>query len=351
MSQAALPSLRTVAQTIVAAGLVYAAYLLLRAFLLPALTAVIIALVVRPFYKRLVAATDSAGFSAFLTVALLVTLLLIPLGALSYLIAKEAVAASVSLQGADAQFEALGATANQIIGNLGLPGLPAIDLQAQALHLLSLVAAHSTGLVGSVLGFVGSTVLTLFGVFYLLEGLPRAKTYLQRVAPFAPEDTRRLIGRVEDVVQATVRGNVIVVALQGSLFTVGCLIFGISTPLLLGALFGLASLVPVIGTSVVWLPLALYALLHGKMVAALGISLWALLEVIIIDHLIAPRIIGKRAGLHPFLALLGVLGGIDHFGLLGFILGPTILALALVSLELLGQSWLAPTAGTDRSDR
>jgi predicted PurR-regulated permease PerM len=120
---------------------------------------------------------------------------------------------------------------------------------------------------------------------------------------------------------------------------IGFTLFGVGTPVLLGILYGIASFVPGIGALLVWVPVALFQVLQGNIGAATGIVAWSVLQWVFYENYLGPVIIERRARLHPFLILLGVLGGIGKFGLLGIFLGPTMVALGLIGLELLCKPW------------
>lgn len=333
-----MPStLREFAQFLLPLLLVYGAYFIFQPFILPVVTAAIIALVSRPLYRYLRNHLKSETATAFLCLACVILIVIIPAAILSLILVREITSISGSINHNSFDFNHLDSLANGILAKFGVSYRT--DLRGVTLDLLSGLAGHSTAILGGVFGAVGDTALVLFGLFYLLQGSGHMRQYLQDLSPLPKNDTNTLLDRAQEVVQATVRGNVILVALQGGCFIIGCLVFGYKAPLLLGILYGLASMVPVIGSSIVWGPMLIVSLLSGREVAGVGIAIWALIQILAIDHILGPKLIGDRSKLNPYLALIGILGGISQFGLLGFILGPTIIALGVVGLEMLGRSW------------
>jgi predicted PurR-regulated permease PerM len=140
-------------------------------------------------------------------------------------------------------------------------------------------------------------------------------------------------------VRAAVSGNLILVVIEALLSMAGFAIFGLVSPVLLGICFGITSLVPVIGSSIVWVPVVLFEFLQGNFVAGFGIILWSGCQIALCDYYLGPHLIERRAKLHPFVVLLGILGGVAQFGVLGIILGPTIMAVAMVGMEIARRTW------------
>ena len=331
-------SLRAFAQFAIAAVLVYGAYLIFQPFLLPVVSAAIIALVSRPMYRSLKPHFSSDTSTALTCLLIVILVVMVPAGLLSLVLLREVGSLSGSINHNNFDFSHLDLIANKFAAGFGINGIH-VDLRAYTLDALGKIAGHSSAILGGVFGVLGDTVLILFGLFYLLQSSGRMRGYLRELSPLRSADTDMVIDRAEQVIQATVRGNVLLVALQGICFVIGCLVFGFKAPLILGILYGLTSMVPVIGSSIIWGPMLIISLLSGHQFAGIGIAIWALVQILVIDHIIGPRLIGARTKLNPYLALLGILGGISQFGLLGFILGPTVVALGVVGLELLGRSW------------
>ena len=140
--------------------------------------------------------------------------------------------------------------------------------------------------------------------------------------------------RIGGAIRGVVFGVLLVAIIQGIVAGVGMTIFGVPGALIWGALTMVAGLVPILGTAIVLIPAILYLFLTGSTVSALGLLIWSVVFVSMIDNLIGPYLIGGRAHLHSFLVLISVLGGLAAFGSVGAIAGPTILAALLGLLEL-----------------
>jgi predicted PurR-regulated permease PerM len=131
-----------------------------------------------------------------------------------------------------------------------------------------------------------------------------------------------------------VRGHLVIGILQGLVVGFGFFIFGVPSPVIWGVAAAVASLIPMIGTSLVIIPGILILLLAGSLVQAIGLLIWGIFAVGLIDDLLGPYLIERGIKIHPFLILLSALGGIALLGPVGFLAGPVILALLFALLDL-----------------
>jgi len=143
-----------------------------------------------------------------------------------------------------------------------------------------------------------------------------------------------LFCRVRDTIYATMYGTLTVASIQGLL---GGLMFwwlGLSAPLLWGVVMALLAVVPVLGAFVVWIPAALFLALEGSWGKALMLTLWGTIVVGGIDNLLLPILVGNRLKLHTVIAFISMVGGLIVFGASGLILGPVVLTITMVLLEI-----------------
>jgi len=202
---------------------------------------------------------------------------------------------------------------------------------------LGFVSASLTSILSQTFGLILNGLLALLVTFYFLTQKETILRYIYSINPLRQTDTDRLSYRATEVISATIRGNLIVIAIQALVGGVGFAIFGLSSPVLLGALYGLASLIPVVGITFVWLPVSLYFIVSGNHVSAIGIAVLCIVSNLLMDNVISPKIVSGETRLHPLFILFGVLGGVQLFGLFGIILGPTIIALSFIALEMYRQ--------------
>lgn len=209
-----------------------------------------------------------------------------------------------------------------------------VDLPGAVKDLATWLTTTAGSIVkGSVLQAIGFC-LTFYLLFYFLRDRRAALQSLRSLSPLSRTEMDRLFGRVTDAIYATVYGTLAVSAVQGLL---GGLMFwwlGLPVPLLWGVVMALLAVVPVLGAFVVWIPAAIFLALEGSWVKALILTLWGGVVVGGIDNVLYPLLIGNRLKMHTILAFISVVGGLMLFGPPGFILGPVVLTVTTVLLEI-----------------
>jgi len=192
---------------------------------------------------------------------------------------------------------------------------------------------------GSLMQMLGLTLM-FYLLFFFLRDRRLALHSTRALLPMAPREMSALFQRVSDTIYATIYGTLAVAAVQGVLggFMLWCL--GVQSALLWGLVMALLAVVPVLGAFVVWIPVAIFLALDGNWGKALVLSAWGIFVVGTIDNLLRPMLVGNRLKLHTVLVFLSVVGGLALFGASGLILGPVILTITILLLEI----WSARSA-------
>jgi predicted PurR-regulated permease PerM len=167
-------------------------------------------------------------------------------------------------------------------------------------------------------------VYTMF--FFLMDGgrlLSRILYYL----PLPHEDEERMVERFVSVSRATLKGTVIIGVVQGTLAGVALAVAGIQGAAFWGTLMTVLSIIPGLGTALVWLPAAIYLVATGQTAAGIVLAVFCGAIVGSVDNFLRPRLVGKDTQMHDLLILFSTLGGLLMFGVVGFILGPILAAL------------------------
>ena len=174
----------------------------------------------------------------------------------------------------------------------------------------------------------------LFVMFYLFKDGDRLVDLLKRELPLKAKYKQQLEKRFSETVYATMYGLIVTAVIQGIVATIGLYIFDVQSPILFGMLMIILAMLPYLGAAIVWLPISVVKFVTGDVFNGVGLFLYGLLIVSTIDNVLKSYIIGSKGGIHPVLVLLGVLGGLQMFGLIGVIIGPLTLALFVVFIEL-----------------
>ncbi|MCG2591172.1 AI-2E family transporter [Ramlibacter sp. XY19] len=185
------------------------------------------------------------------------------------------------------------------------------------------------------LDFIVSFFLMLYMLYFLFRDGEQLTQSIARAIPLEPQHTRRLLQQFALVVRATVKGNIVVALVQGALGSAAFFVLGLPGALLWGAVMALLSLLPAVGAAMVWGPVAAWYFFTGEPVKGIGLVIWGSLVIGLVDNVLRPILVGKDTRMPDYLVLLATLGGIVVFGLNGFVIGPVIAAVFLVSWEML----------------
>jgi predicted PurR-regulated permease PerM len=186
------------------------------------------------------------------------------------------------------------------------------------------------------LAFFFHFFLFLYTMFFFLMDGERLLRRILYYTPLTDDVEQVMVSKFVSVTRATIKGTLIIGLLQGTLAAVALAMAGIGQTVFWGALMTVLSIVPGIGTSLVWVPAVIYLAVTGKVTAAILITIWCALIVGSIDNLLRPRLVGKDTQMPDLLILFSTLGGLLLFGFVGFIIGPIIAALFVTVWEVYG---------------
>lgn len=280
--------------------------------------------------RRLHSQTASAGVA----VTLVALLIIGPAAFLTTYIIQTAVENIGQLQsgsGLDLQqrLEAL-----PFIGGLVHEVLGRFRIEEQLGTVAKAVAGRATDVLSTSFGFLTQLGVTLFVLFFLYRDCGAAVNSLRQLLPLSNREADDLFERVASTISATVNGSLTVALVQAVLAGTVYLILGVPGAVLWGAATFLMALVPVLGTFLVWAPIALWLGLSGHVAKALFLVVWGGLVVGSIDNILYPYLVGGKLRLHTVPTFFSVLGGISLFGPAGLILGPLVVAITIALVDV-----------------
>lgn len=212
------------------------------------------------------------------------------------------------------------------------------DLQAKfstvAVQASQLVATKAIDIGQNTLQFVVAFGIMLYLLFFFLrDGWSLAKR-IGHATPLSDTYKLQLAEKFTTVIRATVKGNIVVAAAQGAL---GGFIFwalGIQGPMLWGVLMAFLSLLPAVGASLIWAPVAIYFFATGSTWQAVVLTTFGICVIGLVDNILRPILVGKDTKMPDYIVLISTLGGMSLFGLTGFVIGPVIAALFIACWDL-----------------
>lgn len=299
--------------------------------------AIIMALLFHSTFERLTRALRGRrNAAALLTLTIIVLIVVLPMVFISISLVNEVSALVAHVRAGDINFRAY---AQQILD--ALP--PVVRTQMARFDLFDIqnvIEKFSDGLLAggqalttralslgqNALVFVVNLVVMLYLLFFLLRDGDTLARLVRETVPMAREQTHYLADKFSTVARATVKGNVVVAIVQGLLGGLAFWVLDIRGALLWGVVMAFLSLLPAVGASLVWGPVAIYLLAIGATWQGVALIAWGAAVIGMSDNVLRPLLVGKDTKLPDYLVLLTTLGGMSLFGISGFVIGPTIAA-------------------------
>lgn len=217
--------------------------------------------------------------------------------------------------------------------------IPASNLQSAILSQVEKAVASLLAVIAGLLGSLSSFGINAFIVIFMLFFLLRdGRLMLRRAAvvlPLRPDQVRRLFALVKETLHAIVYGTLAMAAIQGTLTGLAFWFLGLTSPVVWGLLASLLAVLPVVGTTLVWLPAACMLLLSGHWIKGVLLLIWGIAVVHPVDNVLRPYLIGERVKLSTLYIFFALLGGLRTFGGLGVFVGPLILAVTVALFRFL----------------
>lgn len=195
-------------------------------------------------------------------------------------------------------------------------------------------------LMGGISSFIVNLVVLVFVLYFMLIGGRRMEKYIYDILPFNSRNKKSVVEEINMIVTSNAIGIPLLAIIQGVVALIGYFIFHVPDPVLFGFLTCLATIIPIVGTALVWFPLALYMALTGDWVNALGVTAFALIVISNVDNLIRFMLQRKLADTHPLITIFGVVIGLSLFGFMGIIFGPLLLSLFLLCVNMFKKEYL-----------
>ena len=324
--------IRRIVTALILVTLLILSFFLLKPLLLAIVIGIILAFIFNPVYEWILKKTHSKNLSATIICVLLFLIIFIPLWFLTPIILEE----SFKLFQTSQEFD-FTAALKTISPSLFASEAFSAEI-ASTLHcfVTNLINNLMTALGGIILNFpriLLQITVVFFVLFFLLRDKEELFSYLRGLSPLPKDVEKKFIESSKGITISVIYGEIVVGIIQGLIIGAGFLIFEIPNALILTLLAILVGILPIIGTAIVWIPVAIYLIVQNNTAALIGIIIFGSISSWI-DTFLRPLIVSKKTNIHPSVLLVGMIGGLFLFGILGFILGPLILAYLLIMLEL-----------------
>ncbi|HEY5768235.1 MAG TPA: AI-2E family transporter [Terrimicrobium sp.] len=217
----------------------------------------------------------------------------------------------------------------EIVNNLGTAAKTAGGF------LVSWASAFTAGTAG----FFLQLFVMIYAMFFFLKD---GRSILQKIFYYMPlrhEDEIRMLERFTSVTRATIKGSLLIGLIQGSLAGIAFYFAGVDGAAFWGTIMVILSVIPGVGTALVWVPTVIYLYVIGSQISATLLAIWCAAVVGTVDNFLRPRLVGRDAEMPDLLILIGTLGGLFFFGPIGFVIGPVVCGLFLTALDIYGATF------------
>lgn len=206
--------------------------------------------------------------------------------------------------------------------------------------IVSALPRIGQAVMGGISSFVINLFVLVFVLYFMLIGGIKMETYVNAILPFNATNTEHVIHEINMIVRSNAIGIPLLAVIQGGVAMIGYFIFGAPNALLLGFLTCFATVIPMVGTGLIWFPVAVYMALTGDWPNAIGLAAYGGIIVSQLDNLIRFILQKKMADTHPLITIFGVVIGLSLFGFMGVIFGPLLLSLFFLFVDMFKREYL-----------
>ncbi|MEI8270157.1 MAG: AI-2E family transporter [bacterium] len=278
-----------------------------------------------PIYEWLRRKKLPSWLSSFLTVFLLTILILGPILGIGVLVFNQSqnVYSFIANSGNTGNF----ITSLESKINLLLPNNMTINTNEIGSSFISFISGNIAQIFKSTLTTFFSFILLLLTIFYFLKDGEKWKKFFILLSPLKDADDHKIIDQLRKTISSVFNGYLFIALIQGLLMGLGLVIFGVPNAALWGVVAGIASLIPTFGTAFVSIPAIIFLYVSGNAVGSIGLLVWSIALVGMIDNFLSPLIVGRRINIPEIVILFAVLGGIALLGPVGILIGPIVVSL------------------------
>ncbi len=325
-------NLNKITALIILIGILVLSFFLLKPVLLSVIVGFILAFIFSPIYNKIYSLTKMKNVSAMIVSVVLILIIILPIWFLTPIILNQSIKFFVSSQQIDFVL---------ILKKIFPSIFASQEFSAQIGSVISSSVTKTTNSLMNAFAnfilnfpiFILQLIVVSFTFFFSLRDKEQLITYVKSLLPFSKDVEKKLFDYSKEITFSVIYGQVIVGILQGIITGAGFFIFGVPNALLFTSFAVVASIVPMLGPVFVWVPIVIYLILAGNTSAAVGVTIFGLIASTV-DNFLRPIIISRRTRVPPSIIVVGMVGGIFLFGVLGLILGPLILSYLLIILEL-----------------
>jgi predicted PurR-regulated permease PerM len=220
---------------------------------------------------------------------------------------------------------------------VALPEDPGQLLTEGLRRVLEFLLPRAGGIIADVVSTLGQLLMMLFALFFMLRDGDAMSARIRALLPLPEEECDSLMMETRDLVIASVGAGLVVAAAQGAIGGLAFWLIGIRAAVFWGVVIAFCSLIPIVGSALVWLPAALALLLSGEIGRGIAMLVVGIFGIGMADNILRPLLLSGRTSISGLVIFFGLLGGVATFGFVGLVIGPIILVITGRLLELLSR--------------
>lgn len=209
--------------------------------------------------------------------------------------------------------------------------------------IVSVLPKIGQALMGGISGFAINVGVLVLVLYFMLIGGSKMEAYIADILPFNKKNTHEVLREINMIVTSNAIGIPLLAIIQGVIALIGYWIFKTPSPLLFGFLTCFSTIIPVVGTALVWFPLVVYMILTGDWVHGLGLTAYAVIVITNVDNFIRFILQKQMADIHPLITIFGVFIGLSLFGFMGVIFGPLLISIFLLCFNMFKKKYMDRT--------
>ena len=306
---------------------------------------IVLAIVFAPIYRWLLKKTgEKPNLASFLTLLLIIVIVILPLTLVAVSLVDQIASVVEMIRSGELTVNmfftkvmaALPTWLVNLLDRFNLTSLASLQqkLTAAASQISQTLAMQALNVSLYTVDFLTSLCIMLYLLFFLLRDGAALSNKIRAAVPLSGMYKQRLFSNFTTVIRATVKGNILVAIAQGALGGLAFWFLDVRAPLLWAVLMAFLSLLPAIGAALVWAPVAIYFLASGSVLEGVGLIVWGVVVIGLVDNILRPVLVGKDTKMPDYIVLFSTVGGMALFGLNGFVIGPVVAALFLAAWDL-----------------
>ncbi len=331
-------------------ALILVSFLIIKPFLTAVLTGIIFSYLFYPWYSKINKKISNKNVSSLITSLLVILIITMPMFFLlntisreaytTYILSRQKISSGQFLTPCEPADKPVCEAINYFTDKANDKKIK-YYFDATVKDVTTRITEGISNILFSIPIFMLDLFIILFIMFFLFRDGKVFVDKIERILPLKDKYRKHVFKKFNDMAYAVIYGSIIIAVIQGTLGGIGFFIFGVPSPLLWGVVMVFASLIPYVGSSIIWFPAALVLIFNGYLntetsmiIKGVLLMLYGIFIVGTIDNILKPKIIGDKSGLHPVLVMLGVVGGLALFGFIGIIVGPIILAMMVTFIKI-----------------